>query len=72
MSAPPAGVQAYTCPVHQDVRQAGPGKCPTCGMALQPGNVRFALIRHMMSNPLPLIVMGAILSVLMIAAMMLR
>ena len=26
----------YTCPMHPDVRQAGPGSCPTCGMALEP------------------------------------
>jgi P-type Cu+ transporter len=26
----------YTCPMHPDVRQAGPGACPICGMALEP------------------------------------
>ena len=26
----------YTCPMHPDVRQAGPGSCPICGMALEP------------------------------------
>ena len=25
----------YTCPMHSEVRQSGPGKCPKCGMALQ-------------------------------------
>jgi Cu+-exporting ATPase len=25
-----------TCPMHPDVRQAGPGSCPKCGMALEP------------------------------------
>src|SRR5512136_2991706 len=29
----------YTCPMHPEVRQAGPGKCPTCGMALEPVTV---------------------------------
>lgn len=24
----------YTCPMHPEVQQAGPGKCPKCGMAL--------------------------------------
>ena len=24
----------YTCPMHHDVRQAGPGRCPKCGMTL--------------------------------------
>jgi len=26
----------YTCPMHPEVRQAGPGNCPKCGMALEP------------------------------------
>jgi len=26
----------YTCPMHPEVRQAGPGSCPKCGMALEP------------------------------------
>jgi len=26
----------YTCPMHPEVRQAGPGACPRCGMALEP------------------------------------
>ena len=25
----------YTCPMHPDVRQVGPGVCPKCGMALE-------------------------------------
>ena len=31
----PAGA-TYTCPMHPDVRQVGPGACPICGMALEP------------------------------------
>jgi Cu+-exporting ATPase len=31
----PAGT-IYTCPMHPDVRQIGPGHCPKCGMALEP------------------------------------
>lgn len=35
--APPPGEQAeYTCPMHPEVRQRGPGHCPICGMALEP------------------------------------
>ena len=30
-----AGV-IYTCPMHPEVRQIGPGHCPKCGMALEP------------------------------------
>jgi Cu+-exporting ATPase len=26
----------YVCPMHPEVRQAGPGACPKCGMALEP------------------------------------
>ena len=25
----------YTCPMHPEVRQSGPGSCPKCGMALE-------------------------------------
>jgi Cu+-exporting ATPase len=31
----PAGT-IYTCPMHLEVRQEGPGSCPICGMALEP------------------------------------
>jgi len=37
--APGAPVEkgtVYTCPMHPDVRQIGPGICPECGMALEP------------------------------------
>src|SRR3954471_23669479 len=26
----------YTCPMHPEIRQIGPGECPICGMALEP------------------------------------
>lgn len=36
----PAGTapedQIYTCPMHPEIRQKGPGSCPKCGMALEP------------------------------------
>jgi Cu+-exporting ATPase len=31
----PAGT-IFTCPMHPEVRQIGPGHCPKCGMALEP------------------------------------
>jgi len=31
----PAGTE-YSCPMHPEVRQVGPGTCPKCGMALEP------------------------------------
>jgi P-type Cu+ transporter len=36
--AAPAGA-IYTCPMHPEVRQFGPGSCPICGMALEPEQV---------------------------------
>ncbi len=33
----PANTNAiYTCPMHPEIRQVGPGSCPICGMALEP------------------------------------
>src|SRR5919106_5421904 len=29
----------YTCPMHPEIRQQGPGSCPICGMALEPVTV---------------------------------
>ena len=38
--AEPSGAEkrggGYTCPMHPEVRQPGPGSCPKCGMALEP------------------------------------
>lgn len=32
--APPGSI--YTCPMHPEIRQEGPGDCPICGMGLEP------------------------------------
>ncbi len=37
--APVAPGTIYTCPMHPEVRQIGPGACPKCGMALEPEDV---------------------------------
>ncbi len=37
----------YTCPMHPEVRQNGPGACPKCGMALEP----FEITAEEESNP---------------------
>ena len=34
----PLGVE-YTCPMHSEIVQIGPGSCPICGMALEPKDV---------------------------------
>ena len=33
---PVAEDSVYTCPMHPQIRQVGPGSCPICGMALEP------------------------------------
>lgn len=35
-TSPAAAGVIYTCPMHPQIRQAGPGLCPICGMALEP------------------------------------
>jgi len=40
-TVPPAPIGAgviYTCPMHPQIRQVGPGNCPICGMTLVPVN----------------------------------
>ena len=38
--APHTGTQTvYTCPMHPEIQQAGPGACPKCGMELEPMGV---------------------------------
>lgn len=36
MGAAVASGTIYTCPMHPQIRQTGPGSCPLCGMALEP------------------------------------
>lgn len=31
-----AGGIIYICPMHPEIRQSTPGKCPKCGMTLEP------------------------------------
>ena len=35
---PPPGA-VYTCPMHPEIEQIGPGACPICGMALEPKTI---------------------------------
>lgn len=58
---------SYTCPMHPEVRQVGPGACPKCGMALEPvspggekDNAEYLYMRRRFW-------IGAIVSVLIIA-----
>jgi hypothetical protein len=61
----------HFCPMHAEVRQPGPGKCPKCGMDLLPEGTKFAMLRHMAKNPLMLAAMAAVMVVVMAAIMML-
>ena len=36
---PAAPGTVFTCPMHPEIRQVGPGGCPICGMALEPAEV---------------------------------
>jgi P-type Cu+ transporter len=63
----------YTCPMHPEVRQKGPGTCPKCGMALEPEKVsldtgpdpeladmtRRFWVSAVLAFPLAVLVMGA-------------
>ena len=39
MSRPGDENVIYTCPMHPEVRQQGPGNCPICGMGLEPETI---------------------------------
>jgi hypothetical protein len=60
----------YVCPMHAEVREARPGRCPACGMNLLPQGARFMLLRHMLGNPLPLVALAGVMIVVMAAATM--
>lgn len=60
----------YFCPMHSEIRQENPGKCPKCGMNLLPEGSRFGLLRHMISSPMHLVAMAALMLAIMAIAMM--
>src|SRR5712691_2326353 len=51
----------YHCPMHPEVRQPSPGKCPKCRMDLLPEGTRFGMLRHMLGNPLMVVIMVTVL-----------
>jgi hypothetical protein len=69
---PPGAGPIYFCPMHRNVRQAGPGKCPKCGMDLVPEGTRFALLQHMIKHPIMLVVMAAVMVAIMAVIMMVK
>lgn len=42
----------YTCPMHPEVRQQGPGICPQCGMALEPAGMPVAAAKTEYTCPM--------------------
>jgi hypothetical protein len=62
----------YFCPMHPDVRQPNPGKCPKCGMDLLPDGTRFGMLRHMIKSPLMVIILVAVMVAIMATIMMMR
>jgi len=44
IAAAPAGAERYTCPMHPEVIENGPGDCPMCGMALAPMSIDRGLL----------------------------
>ena len=62
--------KSTSAPCIPDVRQSNPGKCPKCGMDLLLEGTRFGMLRHVISSPLHLAVMAAVMVALMAAATM--
>jgi hypothetical protein len=62
--------QIFLCPMHREVRQPNPGKCPKCGMDLLPEGTRFGMLRHMTKSPMMILVMGVIMVAIMVMVMM--
>jgi Cu+-exporting ATPase len=42
----------YTCPMHPEVHNAGPGSCPKCGMALEPATIEAPALRTEYTCPM--------------------
>ena len=61
--------QVYICPMHFSVRQPYPANARSARMDLVPEGTRFALLRHMASNPLHLALMAALMVAIMAVAM---
>jgi hypothetical protein len=60
----------YVCPMHPEVRQPNAGKCPRCGMDTLPEGTKFAMLRHMIKNPLMVVIMVVVMLAIMAGIMM--
>ncbi len=64
--------KVYLCPMHPEVRQPDPGKCPKCHwMYLVPEGTRFAMLRSMVNSPLKLFIMAAPMVAIIVAIIIL-
>ena len=65
-------VKVYLCPMHREVRQPNPGKCPKCHwMYLVPEGARFGMLRSMVKSPLQLFIMAVPLVAIIVAILIL-
>lgn len=51
-SEAPGESMTYTCPMHPEIQQQGPGQCPKCGMALEPMGVPAAVTKTEYTCPM--------------------
>jgi Cu+-exporting ATPase len=65
-----AAAGIYTCPMHPEVRQQGPGPCPLCGMALEPLDPRAAPDDGEQKDFMRRFVLAAVLTVPLLAVAM--
>ena len=64
--------KVYLCPMHREVRQPNPGKCPKCHwMYLVPEGTRFGMLRSMVKSPLKLFIMAAPMVAIIVAIIIL-
>ena len=64
--------KVYLCPMHREVRQPNPGKCPKCHwMYLVPEGTRFGMLRSMVKSPLQFFIMAAPMVAIIVAIMIL-
>lgn len=61
MNQSPNTKKLYFCPMYPDVHQPNSGKCQKCGM-----------LRHMIKNPLMVIIMMLVMVAIMAMIMMMR
>jgi len=45
-------LMTYTCPMHPEIQQKGPGNCPKCGMALEPMGIPVAATKTVYTCPM--------------------